>query len=49
MQKSTSSSPVASRSGLHATGDRMQSVNWDDLRYFLEVARTQRASGGPNV
>ena len=23
----------------------MQSVNWDDLRYFLEVARTQRASG----
>jgi len=21
------------------------SVNWDDLRYFLEVARTQRASG----
>jgi DNA-binding transcriptional LysR family regulator len=22
----------------------MQSVNWDDLRYFLEVARTQRAS-----
>lgn len=23
----------------------MESVNWDDLRYFLEVARTQRASG----
>jgi DNA-binding transcriptional LysR family regulator len=23
----------------------MQSVNWDDLRYFLEVARTQRVSG----
>ncbi len=26
-------------------GNRVQSMNWDDLRYFLEVARTQRASG----
>ncbi|MFX1675261.1 LysR family transcriptional regulator [Paraburkholderia sp. A2WS-5] len=23
----------------------METLNWDDLRYFLEVARTQRASG----
>jgi molybdate transport repressor ModE-like protein len=23
----------------------LQNLNWDDLRYFLEVARTQRASG----
>jgi DNA-binding transcriptional LysR family regulator len=28
-----------------ATGGRLGCVNWDDLRYFLEVARTQRASG----
>ncbi|TDV11470.1 LysR family transcriptional regulator [Paraburkholderia caballeronis] len=24
---------------------RQEALNWDDLRYFLEVARTQRASG----
>ena len=23
----------------------LSKLNWDDLRYFLEVARTQRASG----
>jgi DNA-binding transcriptional LysR family regulator len=28
-----------------STSGRLGSVNWDDLRYFLEVARTQRASG----
>lgn len=27
------------------TRPRLESLNWDDLRYFLEVARTQRASG----
>lgn len=27
------------------TDDRLEKLNWDDLRYFLEVARTQRASG----
>lgn len=27
------------------TSRRHQALNWDDLRYFLEVARTQRASG----
>ncbi len=26
------------------TRQRMETLNWDDLRYFLEVARTQRAS-----
>jgi DNA-binding transcriptional LysR family regulator len=27
------------------TTSKMETLNWDDLRYFLEVARTQRASG----
>ncbi|WP_323122876.1 LysR family transcriptional regulator [Burkholderia alba] len=27
------------------TSGRLRELNWDDLRYFLEVARTQRASG----
>ncbi|WP_321866555.1 LysR family transcriptional regulator [Paraburkholderia tropica] len=27
------------------TTGQMETLNWDDLRYFLEVARTQRASG----
>ncbi|WP_322105609.1 LysR family transcriptional regulator [Paraburkholderia sp. J41] len=27
------------------TSGKMETLNWDDLRYFLEVARTQRASG----
>jgi len=27
------------------TTRRHEALNWDDLRYFLEVARTQRASG----
>lgn len=26
------------------TTSRLETLNWDDLRYFLEVARTQRAS-----
>ncbi|AUT66742.1 LysR family transcriptional regulator [Paraburkholderia terrae] len=26
------------------TNQKLQALNWDDLRYFLEVARTQRAS-----
>lgn len=28
-----------------STTTRHEALNWDDLRYFLEVARTQRASG----
>nr|WP_238594151.1 hypothetical protein [Burkholderia pyrrocinia] len=30
----------------HATEPVSGNLNWDDLRFFLEVARTQRASGG---
>ena len=26
------------------TSGRPDNLNWDDMRYFLEVARTQRAS-----
>lgn len=29
----------------HATEPVSGNLNWDDLRFFLEVARTQRASG----
>ena len=28
-----------------STTPGISNLNWDDLRYFLEVARTQRASG----
>src|ERR1700692_4113341 len=28
-----------------STAPGISNLNWDDLRYFLEVARTQRASG----
>jgi molybdate transport repressor ModE-like protein len=28
-----------------SSDNRLDKLNWDDLRYFLEVARTQRVSG----